>query len=290
MFGYIKPYKPELRVRELEEYKAVYCGLCKELGRSFGILARFTLSFDFVFLAMLKTALDKNACPKTERCACIAHPLRKQCRCTESEALSFSARAAVISVYYKLLDDIEDGGFFGRLCARLALPIAKRARKKALAFADGKNADKAAFEMTAAQQRLEAEKCPLSDAAAEPTAKFLSAVLGGISENGGEKAVLERFGYLLGRYVYLCDALDDLEKDKKSGNYNPFLYSGEEAAEEAKKALFLTTAELGDDLDLLELYHYKGILENIVGLGLRAEVVRITEKMKGGGKYGAKSV
>ena len=56
MFGYVKPYKPELRVRELEEYKAVYCGLCRELGQSFGLFARFTLSYDFAFLAMLKTA------------------------------------------------------------------------------------------------------------------------------------------------------------------------------------------------------------------------------------------
>ena len=69
MFGYVKPYNPELRVRELEEYKAVYCGLCKQLGRSFGVFARFTLSYDFAFLAMLKTALDREICAETERCA-----------------------------------------------------------------------------------------------------------------------------------------------------------------------------------------------------------------------------
>ena len=63
MFGYIKPYRPELKLRELEEYKAVYCGLCKELGRSYGIFARFTLSYDFAFLAMVLTSLDGNACP-----------------------------------------------------------------------------------------------------------------------------------------------------------------------------------------------------------------------------------
>lgn len=290
MFGYVKPYNPELRVRELEEYKAVYCGLCKQLGRSFGVFARFTLSYDFAFLAMLKTALDSEICPETERCACIAHPFCKRIRVRENAAMQMAARAAMISVYYKLLDDREDEGFFRRIGAVLLLPFAKRARRKALAFADGTAADEAAAKMSAAQGQLEAEKCQIPDAAAEPTANFLAAVLKNCAATAEQAAVLERFGYLLGRYVYLCDALDDLEDDRRRGRYNPFLYAGGEAAIAAKNALFLTTAELSDDFDLLELHRYEGILENIIRIGLRAEVIRIEKKLKGGDKHGTESV
>ena len=290
MFGYVKPYNPELRVRELEEYKAVYCGLCKQLGRSFGVFARFTLSYDFAFLAMLKTALDSEICPETERCACIAHPFCKRIRVRENAAMQMAARAAMISVYYKLLDDREDEGFFRRIGAVLLLPFAKRARRKALAFADGAAADEAAAKMSAAQAQLETEKCPIPDAAAEPTANFLAAVLKNCAATAEQAAVLERFGYLLGRYVYLCDALDDLEDDRRRGRYNPFLYAGGEAAIAAKNALFLTTAELSDDFDLLELHRYEGILENIIRIGLRAEVIRIEKKLKGGDKHGTESV
>ena len=290
MFGYVKPYNPELRVRELEEYKAVYCGLCKQLGRSFGVFARFTLSYDFAFLAMLKTALDREICPETERCACIAHPFCKRIRVRENAAMQMAARAAMISVYYKLLDDREDEGFFRRIGAMLLLPFAKRARRKALAFADGAAADEAAAKMSAAQGQLEAEKCQIPDAAAEPTANFLAAVLKNCAATAEQAAVLERFGYLLGRYVYLCDALDDLEDDRRRGRYNPFLYTGGEAAIAAKNALFLTTAELSDDFDLLELHRYEGILENIIRIGLRAEVIRIEKKLKGGDKHGTESV
>lgn len=290
MFGYVKPYNPELRVRELEEYKAVYCGLCKQLGRSFGVFARFTLSYDFAFLAMLKTALDSEICPETERCACIAHPFCKRIRVRENAAMQMAARAAMISVYYKLLDDREDEGFFRRIGAVLLLPFAKRARRKALAFADGAAADAAAAKMSAAQAQLEAEKCQIPDAAAEPTANFLAAVLKNCAATAEQAAVLERFGYLLGRYVYLCDALDDLEDDRRRGRYNPFLYAGGEAAIAAKNALFLTTAELSDDFDLLELHRYEGILENIIRIGLRAEVIRIEKKLKGGDKHGTESV
>lgn len=290
MFGYVKPYNPELRVRELEEYKAVYCGLCKQLGRSFGVFARFTLSYDFAFLAMLKTALGSEICPETERCACIAHPFCKRIRVRENAAMQMAARAAMISVYYKLLDDREDEGFFRRIGAVLLLPFAKRARRKALAFADGAAADEAAAKMSAAQAQLEAEKCQIPDAAAEPTANFLAAVLKNCAATAEQAAVLERFGYLLGRYVYLCDALDDLEDDRRRGRYNPFLYAGGEAAIAAKNALFLTTAELSDDFDLLELHRYEGILENIIRIGLRAEVIRIEKKLKGGDKHGTESV
>ncbi len=290
MFGYVKPYNPELRVRELEEYKAVYCGLCKQLGRSFGVFARFTLSYDFAFLAMLKTALDSEICPETERCACIAHPFCKRIRVRENAAMQMAARAAMISVYYKLLDDREDEGFFRRIGAVLLLPFAKRARRKALAFADGAAADEAAAKMSSAQAQLEAEKCQIPDAAAEPTANFLAAVLKNCAATAEQAAVLERFGYLLGRYVYLCDALDDLEDDRRRGRYNPFLYAGGEAAIAAKNALFLTTAELSDDFDLLELHRYEGILENIIRIGLRAEVIRIEKKLKGGDKHGTESV
>lgn len=290
MFGYVKPYNPELRVRELEEYKAVYCGLCKQLGRSFGVFARFTLSYDFAFLAMLKTALDSEICPETERCACIAHPFCKRIRVRENAAMQMAARAAMISVYYKLLDDRADEGFFRRIGAALLLPFAKRARRKALAFADGVAADEAAAKMSAAQAQLETEKCQIPDAAAEPTANFLAAVLKNCAATAEQAAVLERFGYLLGRYVYLCDALDDLEDDRRRGRYNPFLYAGGEAAIAAKNALFLTTAELSDDFDLLELHRYEGILENIIRIGLRAEVIRIEKKLKGGDKHGTESV
>lgn len=290
MFGYVKPYNPELRVRELEEYKAVYCGLCKQLGRSFGVFARFTLSYDFAFLAMLKTALDSEICPETERCACIAHPFCKRIRVRENAAMQMAARAAMISVYYKLLDDRADEGFFRRIGAALLLPFAKRARRRALAFADGAAADEAAAKMSAAQAQLETEKCQIPDAAAEPTANFLAAVLKNCAATAEQAAVLERFGYLLGRYVYLCDALDDLEDDRRRGRYNPFLYAGGEAAVAAKNALFLTTAELSDDFDLLELHRYEGILENIIRIGLRAEVIRIEKKLKGGDKHGTESV
>ena len=285
MFGYIKPFRPELRLREDEEYKAVYCGLCKELGRSFGLFARMTLSYDFAFMAMFFMALDEDICPSYEKCSCIAHPFKKCCRCCENRAVSLSAKAAMILTYYKLKDDLTDKGFFKKIAAAFLMPFASSARKKALAFGnEAKFIDNAAAKMMEEQQKLEKENCGISDMAAEPTAKFLEELIS-LGGNNKNEPVLRRFGYLLGRYIYLCDAIDDLESDRKNKNYNPFLLSGEDALSEAKAVLFMTVAELSDDLDLLELKRYKETVENTVSLGLKSEVERIINK-KGGEKNG----
>ena len=61
-----------------------------------------------------------------------------------------------------------------------------------------------------------------------------------------------------------------------------------EAKEEAKSALFLTIAELADDIELIELDRYKEIVENIVCLGLKARVEIIINKK--GGKENGKSI
>ena len=68
MFGYVRPNRDELKVRQLRDYEALYCGLCSSLGKRHGFFARFFLNYDFTFLAML---LDGGR-PETERRRCPA--------------------------------------------------------------------------------------------------------------------------------------------------------------------------------------------------------------------------
>ena len=71
MFGYVRPYKPELRFKEFDAYKAVYCSLCKEIGRRYGRVLRLTLSYDLTFLALLQLSLrDLPICLEKKRCVC----------------------------------------------------------------------------------------------------------------------------------------------------------------------------------------------------------------------------
>ena len=121
------------------------------------------------------------------------------------------------------------------------------------------------------QRKLEAGESVHLDELCEPTAKMTAAMMGLLSEKPDEHRVLERLGYLLGRYIYMADALDDWEKDRKNGSFNPCLrLEGEPEALKrwAKTSLLLTIGEMGATLDLLELRRFQPILENIIRLGL----------------------
>ena len=82
MFGYIRPKKSELLVREYEVYRGVYCGVCRELGDSYGLLSRLALSYDSTFYALLLLSLQSDGCPGFSRRHCVANPLKKCTFCT----------------------------------------------------------------------------------------------------------------------------------------------------------------------------------------------------------------
>ncbi|MGN1118468.1 MAG: DUF5685 family protein, partial [Acutalibacteraceae bacterium] len=42
MIGYVRVYKPEMKIKHYEEYRAVYCSLCRILGKRYGLIARLT--------------------------------------------------------------------------------------------------------------------------------------------------------------------------------------------------------------------------------------------------------
>ncbi|MBC8571135.1 DUF5685 family protein [Zongyangia hominis] len=285
MFGYVRPCKPELKIKEFEIYQSVYCGLCKQLGRSFGYFARFTLNYDFAFLAMLDMALD-GSCPRFERQRCFANPLKKKNCCLKNPSLAFSADVAQIMLYYKVRDDMSDGGFLGKLRGYLLLPFVGRARKKAAKRRP--KIDEIMKESTERQAALEQAGCQHVDEAAHPSAEFLSRICEEMARDERQKRVLGRFGYLLGRWIYLIDALDDMDEDLEKGNYNPFLAAYqikpgekekiEKVAEEAKGSLNLTTAEIGAAYELLDIQRFRPIFDNVIYLGFADTMNQIRTK------------
>lgn len=256
----------------MEAYKAVYCGLCRQLGRTFGFPARFTLSYDGTFLALLAMAVAEPG-PVMDPGRCPFHPLGRRSFCRENESLSFAADAVVLTLHWKFRDDLADEGFLRRTLAGGGLLLTGRAYRKAAARRP--ELDAALEEMTGAQAALEAENCPNPDAAAEPTARVYAAVLSALSpEDESQRRVLARLGYLMGRYIYLADALDDLEKDREAGRYNPFLaascgFTGPEGLRErGRGSLFLTIGEAERAYRLLRVRRFGPVLENILTLGL----------------------
>lgn len=272
--------EPQLRVCELTAYKAVYCGLCRQLGRSFGVLARFTLSYDTTFLALLGAAIGET---ETEIAPgrCPFNPLRKMPVCGGSPALAFSADMTALILWWKFRDDLTDEGFFRGIPARLGLLFTRGAYRKAAAR--HRALDESFRKMIDDQQALESRNCSNVDEAAQPTAAALSSVFAALSGEESQRRVLERLGYLVGRFIYLADALDDLEQDREKGRYNPFLLAHpgaepEELRQQGLSSLYLTVGEVELTYRLLKVQRFSPILENILTLGLMSQADRLSKK------------
>lgn len=280
MFGYIKPYKPEMKVREFDTFKAIYCGLCKQLSHVFGPFASLTLSYDFTFMATVSLAM-KETCGGFQKCACVANPLKKKACAVPCDDLTYCASAAMLMLYYKLKDDIADERFSKKLRSALLLPLAALAKRKAKKLYP--DADHILNEMMQKQAALEKDGCTSVDRAADPTAAALSKLCAVFSKDTKQQTVLSRFGYLVGRYVYFADAFDDLEKDEKQKSYNPFLaaypqLSAQQRRERASEVLNLTVGEIAPAYELLEIRRYKPILDNIVYDGFHDAIRSILQK------------
>ncbi len=273
MFGYIKAYKPEMRIKEWEMYKAVYCSLCRQLGKKYGLFARFTLSYDFTFLALLEMSL-KESSVETERKCCAFNPLKKcnYCKNTDNE-LNFASNAAALLLYYKLLDNIDDEKGIKKLGFLCLKPMFSSLFKKA--EKENKELAEIFKAYTDSQKRVEKEKADI-DLSADPTAVMLSNVFKMCSDNELDKRALERLGYCMGRYIYILDAAADLPKDLKKDNFNPFK-SHKDYKEYAKTQLNICIEEMIKAFELINICKFKNILGNIIYLGLEDTVKKELE-------------
>ncbi len=270
MFGYVRIHKPELKVKEYELYKAVYCSLCRELGRHYGFLSRLTLSYDFTFLALLSMSMT-DGCDGFERKRCAFNPLKKCNYCKNAEAQKMPAAAAMIMLYYKLKDNIKDEKGLKKIGFYVLLPFFAGARKKAAR--EYPQIEKIVSDYIAEQERLEAQGCESLDEVSDATAKALSRLLMLCSEDEIQKRVLERIGYCIGRYIYILDAACDLEEDIKRNRYNVLKNNAsgdiaEYIKERAVPQLYFCVNEAGKAFELLDIKKYKTVLGNIIYLGL----------------------
>lgn len=294
MFGYVFPYKPELKIKEYNVFKAYYCGLCKSIGKNFNQIARFGLNYDLTFLALLLSSLDKTE-DKVLKEGCIANPLNKKFVIKSNINIDYCAYMNIMLVYFKILDDLKDEK---DIKALFALPLFVMSSKRAcIAYKDKCEMIKSNLEKLS---QLEKNKCNVIDEAADTFAKIMEQLFVVQNINSlKEKRVLSWFGYNLGRYIYILDAFNDIETDIKKNNYNPILlqyqYIENELVDEfinrvigdIRYTLTFTLDNIAKSFELLDVKKNRGLIENIVYMGLRHKMNSVFLK---GGKQIEKSI
>lgn len=261
-------------MKDYELYKGIYCTLCKRLSKHYTPAAQLFLSYDFVFLAAVKLALLES-CPSFQKSRCMYNPLAKCARCSGDDGvIDNCADTAVIMSYYKLLDNLADGNYFRRaFCVLLYIPIFlmwKKAKKRT------PKVQSVVAAAVARQKECESEKFCSVDMAADASALALADLVAAGHEESLYYESLRRFGYLIGRWAYLMDAADDLEKDVKTGNFNPFRQYLDDIGcvrvdmrASAAAVLYTTAGEAAAEMANIPFRRFLPVLENIVYLGLK---------------------
>ncbi|MCF0119996.1 MAG: hypothetical protein HUJ65_00035, partial [Oscillospiraceae bacterium] len=216
MFGYIRPLRDELKVREYDMFRSLYCALCHTLKDEYGLASSFILNFEFVYLAMLLWESDEK--PEFEQRRCLASPCRKKRCCKASSALTRAAGCSVILAWWKMRDTISDSGFIKSLGARLACTSLRHAYRKA--SSDFPEFSENTGRLLSELSDLEKVGCASLDEAADKFALILAAAADDTGDNV-KRRILRELLYHTGRWIYIIDALDDLTDDVRSGSFNP---------------------------------------------------------------------
>lgn len=265
MFGYVRVNKPEMKVKEYEAYRGIYCSLCRAMRKSFGHLSTLTLSYDLTFFAVARLSFGGTV-PSFKGGRCPYNPSKRCNYCQNGdEQLRYAAAVSVMMFYFKIKDNIADGSAFRRLLMYLILPYALLKYKKARRLYP-----EAALiiENAMAEQSLtEKSGTDSPDRAAHSSADALGRLL----DSGFGSESIYRFGYGVGKFVYLCDALDDIEKDIKKKSFNVFVnkYSltekpSEEISREIKMSLNMCLAMMSEAYEERENKSLSPIMENII--------------------------
>jgi hypothetical protein len=210
MFGFVRPVKDELKVRDFEVFKACYCSLCHSMGKNYGAFSRLFLNYDFTFLAML---LWDGDMPESNCRRCVASPfVGKKCY-NDNKALQRAAGQSIILTYWKLRDDIADEKFFSSLKSRAALLLMKGAYKKA-------RRDLGGFDAAVSQKLSELSEIEVAGSSLDGAADKFASILAFAAAGEENERVLKELLYHTGRLIYILDAVYDFDEDVRLGRHN----------------------------------------------------------------------
>ena len=279
MFGYVKTDKPEMKIKEYEAYRGLYCSLCKAMGKHFGIFSRLTLSYDITFLVLTRLSfMGTLPCFDSGRCA--FNPTKKCSYCSNAEEeLRYASAVSMMMFYHKVRDNIDDGSVLKKLLMYLLLPWAMIKYKKAKKMY-GEIAEIIA-ECMSKQADTEKKNSAITDEAAHQSAEALGRIAAyNMNDPEGN---MYRFGYGIGKWVYLTDAFDDIEKDIKSGSYNVFVNKynltpdnfTQEIKSEITATINMASVLFINAYESIENKSLKPIMENIIYEGMHKSLDRI---------------
>lgn len=220
MFGYTVPLEPMMSSKDTLAYRGYYCETCHQLRDGYGVMSTIIVSYEMTFAnIILNSVMDEGVMidvPDTGRFCVMRHSRR------HTELLKRLAAYTVLVANNDLVDDRMDGpsvkSNFGLLWLNRSIERAKR---------DYPLYDELIMKGYELLRAKEAEGCNDPIEMGRTSATSMIWVL---KEIVGDEWTdeLEELFLNMGIWVYVMDAVEDLEDDFRKGQYNPFLVGVEE--------------------------------------------------------------
>ena len=284
MFGYVTINRGELKVRELETYESYYCGLCRMLKDRYGLAGCTMLNYDMTFLGMLLSSLyEEKETPAKRVCrpgskkrlekSLSSGQMPKQAVITES--LGYAADMNYMLAYHNHMDNWLDDHNLASL--NMVHLMQKNYRKLAKKYP---RQHKAIASYIQKLHVCEAANNPDIEAAANLTGEAMAEIYA--AKDDVWQDTLRQMGYYMGKFIYLMDAYDDVEKDSKDGSYNPFkeLYKQEDFDERVRQYLSLIMSCCCRAFEVLPIIDNAEIMRNILYAGVWVKYTRVMQERK----------
>lgn len=281
MFGYLNIDKGTIEDGQLGLWQTFMCGLCFSTKTLHGNFPRAFITNDINFFNVLfhsVTQTDVEIDNKT----CFSHPLKKRTVLKTTPLTDALSTANVLMTYWNVYDDVLDSNSLMKRTALRSLKKYYFVAKESMP-----QMDEMLGKMYSALQELERSNCASVDKVAHSFAslsqEFCEQLLGGDANEH-----VKTLCYNLGKWIYLIDALDDVEKDLKNGNYNVFVncYDVTDASQLGKHLddirflMYSSLNRIAQAYNDLNLTKYTCILRNVLFDGIRNKTKQVLDKYK----------
>lgn len=264
MFGYVTVNKPELKIREYERYHSFYCGLCHTLKKRHGQLGQLTLTYDMTFLVIVLSSLyEAESTYELKRC--IVHPVKKHGVRT-NRVTNYAADMNIALFFHKCFDDWKDEKSIRGISGMRLLHRHYKEVKRAY--------PQKCRQIEAYLQELSRYEA-MDEQNLDKTAGAFGKLMGTLFDYKQDiwSPYLKRFGFYLGKFIYIMDAVLDFEEDKKNGHYTPLRSLSQSLSEadfrgQCRNILELMIAAACQEFEKLPLEQDVELLRNILYAGV----------------------
>lgn len=248
MFGYLKINRNEISQEDTIIYNSYYCSICKSL-KKYGFFSRFLTNYDITFIYLvLSSRLDD--CDKFSLERCIKHPLIKRKVLISNSLSDVIVCTNIFLCYYKYMDDLLDTDNSRiKIYDKLLKKIYFEKAKKRYPYMQEIVKEKYYYFVSIENSNYD------FDTISGAFGGLIVAIVREIMGKNSDDKTLSLF-YYLGKWIYLIDAIDDLEKDFNNNCFNPFTKD---------------YSKYGNKIEFIK--HYENDIWNII-IQLRTKILR----------------